>query len=156
MRSCAGNGTWSGKRTRFGRLSDIYARFDPGDWRVDNLKSDEFLEEVPRVAPKGVTACDPRAFDQSSKTQLREVGGQARELVKVARGDGQSLLCTLVHRPKAAQEEFKRERYLTGKETEHRIIYFKLYKSQCGIDERALEIAALMLGSDKSGAIRLK
>jgi hypothetical protein len=45
-------------------------------------------------------------------------------------------------------EEFKREvnRYLTGKETEPwDIIYFKLYKSQLDVVERALEIAALML-----------
>ena len=51
------------------------------------------------------------------------------------------------------REEFKREveRYLTGKETEPwEIIYFKLYKSQLPVVERALEIAALMLGSDKS------
>ena len=51
------------------------------------------------------------------------------------------------------REEFKREveRHLTGKETEAwEIIYFKLYKSQLPVVERALEIAALMLGSDKS------
>jgi len=51
------------------------------------------------------------------------------------------------------KEEFKREvdRYLTGKETEPwEIIYFKLYKGQLAVVERALEIAAVMLGSDKS------
>ena len=51
------------------------------------------------------------------------------------------------------KEEFKREveRYLTGKETEPwEILYFKLYKSQLAVVERALEIAALMLGSNKS------
>jgi hypothetical protein len=50
-------------------------------------------------------------------------------------------------------EEFKREvdRHLTGKETEPwEIIYFKLYKSQLPVIERALETAALMLGTDKS------
>jgi hypothetical protein len=41
--------------------------------------------------------------------------------------------------------------HLTGKETEPwEIIYFKLYKSQLPVVERALETAALMLGSDKS------
>jgi hypothetical protein len=51
------------------------------------------------------------------------------------------------------REEFKREvdRYLTGKETEPwEILYFKAYKSQLPVIERALETAALMLGSDKS------
>ncbi len=49
------------------------------------------------------------------------------------------------------------ERYLTGKETEPwEIIYFKLYKSQLSVVERALEIAALMLGSDKSRGYSLE
>ena len=43
------------------------------------------------------------------------------------------------------------EKELTGRETEPwEIIYFKLYKSQLGVIERALETAALMLGSDKA------
>jgi hypothetical protein len=46
---------------------------------------------------------------------------------------------------------------LTGKETEPwEIIYFKLYKGQLGIVERALEIAGLMLGSDKSRGYSLE
>ena len=51
------------------------------------------------------------------------------------------------------KEEFIREvaRHLTGKETEAwEIIYFKLFKSQLPVVEKALETAALMLGSDKS------
>jgi hypothetical protein len=43
------------------------------------------------------------------------------------------------------------ERHLTGKETEPwEIIYFKLYKSQLPVIEKAVETAALMLGSEKS------
>jgi hypothetical protein len=51
------------------------------------------------------------------------------------------------------KEDFKRavDCHLTGKETEPwEIIYFKLYKSQLPVVERALETAALMLGTDKS------
>ena len=51
------------------------------------------------------------------------------------------------------KEEFRREvdRYLTGKETEPwEIIYFKLYKSQLSVVEKAVETASLMLGTDKS------
>jgi hypothetical protein len=43
------------------------------------------------------------------------------------------------------------ERHLTGKETEPwEIIYFKLSESQLPVVERALETAALMLGTYKS------
>jgi hypothetical protein len=41
---------------------------------------------------------------------------------------------------------------LTSRETEpHEIIYFKIYKSKIPVIEQALETAALMLGTDKSG-----
>jgi hypothetical protein len=51
------------------------------------------------------------------------------------------------------KEKFKREveRYLTGKEMElWELISFNLYKGQLPVVERALEMAALMLGGDKS------
>jgi hypothetical protein len=51
------------------------------------------------------------------------------------------------------KEDFKKEveKELTGKDTEPwEIIYFKLYQSQMPIIEKAIETAALMLGSDRS------
>ena len=51
------------------------------------------------------------------------------------------------------QKQFKQEveKELTGRETEPwEIIYFKLYQSQMPVIERAIETAALMLGSDRS------
>jgi hypothetical protein len=51
------------------------------------------------------------------------------------------------------KEQFKLEveKELTGRETEPwEIIYFKLYQSQAPVIERAIEIAVLMLGSDRS------
>ena len=57
------------------------------------------------------------------------------------------------------KEEFKRavERHLTGRETEAwELLYFKLYKSQLAVVERALETAGLMLGADKSCGYRLE
>ena len=51
------------------------------------------------------------------------------------------------------KEEFKQEveKELTGRETEPwEIIYVKLYQSQIPVVERAIETAALMLGTDKS------
>ena len=73
----------------------------------------------------------------------------------MARKDGTEFASrTWVHKAKELpREEFKREveRHLTGRESEAwEIIYFELYKSQLPVVERALEIAALMLGSDKS------
>jgi len=51
------------------------------------------------------------------------------------------------------KEEFQQEveKELTGRETEPwEIIYFKLYQSQMPVIEKAIETAALMLGSDRS------
>jgi len=52
-----------------------------------------------------------------------------------------------------SKEDFQQavERELTGKITEPwEIVYFKLYESQIPVIDRALETAALMLGSDRS------
>jgi hypothetical protein len=90
------------------------------------------------------------------KQQLREVGwSKAIELVKVARREGETFdSATWLHKAKEMPKEgFKSEvqRHLTGKETESwEIIYFKLYKSQLPVVEKALETAGLMLGTDKS------
>ena len=51
------------------------------------------------------------------------------------------------------KDVFRREveRELTGEDKEPwEIVYFKFYKSQIPVIDRALETAALMLGSDKS------
>ena len=77
------------------------------------------------------------------------------ELAKLARKQGERFeSATWLHKarqmPKA---EFQREveKELTGKDSEpSELIYFKVYKSQGPVIERAIETAALMLGSDKS------
>ena len=71
---------------------------------------------------------------------------KARELVKVARKDADPFAsCTWVHKAKELpREEFRREveRHLTGKETEPwEILYFKVYRSQLSVVEKALETA---------------
>jgi hypothetical protein len=128
-------------------------------WRLDNLKSfDEFLEhKFPESRRKAyyLMAIHER-LPRIPKPALKLVGWiKAAELAKVAKRDGQSFDCaTWVHKAQQMpKEEFKREvdRHLTGQETEPwEIIYFKVYKSQLPVIERALETAALMLGSDKS------
>ena len=128
-------------------------------WRLEKLKSfDEFLEK--RFADSRRKAYYLMTIHEHltrvPKPQLREMGWtKARELVKVARKDGEQFDCApWVHKAKELpKEEFRREveRHLTGKETEPwEIIYFKLYKSQLRVVEQALETVALMLGTDKS------
>ena len=128
-------------------------------WRLERLKSfDEFLEK--RFADSRRKAYYLMTIHEHltpvSKPQLREMGWtKARELVKVARKDGAEFACApWVHKAKELpREEFRREveRHLTGKEMEAwEILYFKVYKSQLTVVEKALETAALMLGTDKS------
>ncbi len=80
---------------------------------------------------------------------------KATELVKVAKKDEERFDSAIwVHKVKELPKEgFKGEieRHLTGKETEScEAIYFKLYKSQLPVVEKALKTAGLMLGTDKS------
>jgi hypothetical protein len=79
----------------------------------------------------------------------------ATELVKIAQKEAEAFDCaTWLHKAEQMpKEEFKCavERHLTGKETEAwEILYFKVYKSQLTVVEKALETAGLMLGTDKS------
>jgi hypothetical protein len=76
-------------------------------------------------------------------------------LAKVARRDSHRFDCaTWLHKAQELpKEEFRREveRHLTGQETEPwEMLYFKVYKSQLQVIERALETASLMLGSQKA------
>jgi hypothetical protein len=128
-------------------------------WRLDNLPSfDEYLEQkFPESRRKAYyLMAIHEHLPRITKTDLNSMGWtKARELVKVARREGQNFDCApWVHKARELpREEFKREveKHLTGQETEPwEIIYFKLYKSQLPVLERALETAALMLGSDKS------
>ena len=128
-------------------------------WRIDNLKSfDEFLEKkFPQSRRKAyyLMAVHER-LTRVPKKALEQLGWtKARELVRVARRDGQDFDCApWVHKAsEMPREEFKREveRYVTGCETERSdLIYFKLYRSQTPIIEDALEKASLMLGGGKA------
>jgi hypothetical protein len=128
-------------------------------WRLDNLRSfDEYLErKFPESRRKAYyLMAIHEHLPKVPKPNLKLVGwSKATELVKVARRDREQFDCaTWLHKAtELSKEEFKREveRHLTGQETEPwEIIYFKVYKTQLPVIEQALEIAALMLGSDKS------
>jgi len=128
-------------------------------WRLEHLKSfDEFLEK--RFADSRRKAYYLMAIHENltriPKHDLQQVGwSKATELVKVVRRDGDKFDCaTWLHKAKELPKDgFKVavERHLTGKETEPwEILYFKVYKSQLAVVEKALETAGLMLGTDKS------
>ena len=128
-------------------------------WRLENLNSfDEFLEK--RFVDSRRKAYYLMAIHETltriPKHDLQQVGwSKATELVKVARKDGELFDCaTWLHKAKEMPKEgfkFVVERHLTGKETEAwEILYFKVYKSQLPVVEKALETAGLMLGTDKS------
>ena len=146
--------------TRFVELGRYLCEVRSGQhWRLDNLKSfDEFLEKrFPESRRKAYyLMAIHEQLPRIPKPHLKEVGwSKATELAKVARRDGAEFDCaTWLHRAQQLpKEEFKREveKHLTGKETEPwEILYFKVYKSQLGVVEQALETAALMLGTDKS------
>ena len=128
-------------------------------WRLEHSKSfDEFLEKhFPYSRRKAYyLMAIHETLTRISKHELQQVGwSKATELVKVARRDREEFDCaTWLHKAKELPKEgFKCavERHLTGKETEPwEIMYFKVYKSQLPVVEKALETAALMLGTDKS------
>jgi hypothetical protein len=128
-------------------------------WRLEKLKSfDEFLEKrFPESRRKAYyLMAIHENLPRIPKPELREVGwSKAIELVRVAKQDRQDFDCaTWLHKAKELPKEgFKVEveRYLSGKETEPwEIMYFKIYKSQLAVIERAIATAGLMLGTDKS------
>jgi hypothetical protein len=128
-------------------------------WRLENLKSfDEFLERrFPESRRKAYYLMSIHEhLPPQARRELKEVGWtKGLELAKVARRDGQEFDCaTWLHKARQMpKEQFKQEveKELTGKETEPwEIVYFKFYRSQLPVVERAIETAALMLGSDRS------
>jgi len=148
------------KDTRFVELGEYLCEVRSKQyWRLEKLKSfDEFLEKhFPESRRKAyyLMAIHENLM-RVPKQQLREVGwSKAVELVRVARKDGEDFDCaTWLHKARELPKEgFKGEleRHLTGKEIESwELIYFKLYKSQLPVVEKALEAAGLMLGTDRS------
>jgi hypothetical protein len=128
-------------------------------WRLEKLKSfDEFLDKrFPESRRKAYYLMAIREnLPRIPKPDLRDVGwSKAIELVRVAKRDREGFDCaTWLHKAKELPKEgFKVEveRYLTGKETEPwEIVYFKIYKSQLVVIEKAIATAGMMLGTDKS------
>ena len=158
---------WPGSRrreterdTKFVELGRYLCEVRAGQyWRLEELKCfDEFLERrFPESRRKAYYLMSIHEhLPPQARKELKEVGwAKGLELAKLARRDRQNFDCaTWLHRARQMpKEDFKKEveRELTGKETEPwEIIYFKLYQSQMPVIEKAIETAALMLGSDRS------
>jgi hypothetical protein len=146
--------------TKFVELGRYLCEVRAGQyWRVETLKSfDEFLERrFPGSRRKAYYLMSIHEnLPPQARKELKEVGwAKGLELAKLARRDKQNFNCAMwLHKARDLPEkDFRQavERELTGKITEPwEIIYFKLYESQIPVIDRALETAALMLGSDRS------
>jgi len=148
------------KDTKFVELGRYLCEVRAGQyWRLEKLKGfEDFLERrFPESRRKAYYLMSIHEhLPPQARKQLKEVGwAKGLELAKVARRDRQYFDCaTWLHKAQEMpKDQFKQEveRELTGKETEPwEIVYFKLYKGQIVVIERAVETAALMLGSDRS------
>ena len=147
--------------TRFVALGRYLCEVRAGQyWRIERLKSfDEFLERrFPESRRKAYYLMSIHEhLPPQVRKELRQLGwSKGLELAKLARGQkGQGFNCAMwLHKAKElSREELQREveKELTGEYSEaYEFVYFKLYKSQIPIVDRAIETAALMLGSEKS------
>jgi hypothetical protein len=146
--------------TKFVELGRYLCEVRAGQyWRLETLRSfDEFLERrFPESRRKAYYLMSIHEnLPPQARKELKKVGwAKGIELAKLARRDRQNFDCaTWLHKARElSKEDFQQavERELTGKITEPwEIVYFKLYESQIPVIDRALEIAALMLGSDRS------
>ncbi len=146
--------------TKFVELGRYLCEVRAGQyWRLENLKSfDGFLGiRFPQSRRKAYYLMSIHEnLPPQARKELKKVGwAKGIELAKLARRDRQHFDCaTWLHKARElSKEDFQQavERELTGKLTEPwEIVYFKLYESQTAVVERAIETAALMLGSDRS------
>ena len=146
--------------TKFVELGRYLCELRTGQyWRLENLKSfDAFLgTRFPQSRRKAYYLMSIHEnLPPQARKELKKVGwAKGIELAKLARRDRQHFDCaTWLHKARdLSKEDFQQAvaRELTGKLTEPwEIVYFKLYKSQTPVIERAIETAALMLGSDRS------
>ncbi len=146
--------------TKFVELGRYLCEVRAGQyWRLESLKCfDEFLvRRFPESRRKAYYLMSIHEhLPPQVRKELKEIGWtKGRELAKLARRDGQHFDCApWVHKARQMpREDFRREveKELTGRETEaSEWVYFKLYKSQMPVVEKAIETASLMLGSDRS------
>jgi hypothetical protein len=146
--------------TKFVELGRYLCEVRAGQyWRLEELKCfDEFLERrFPASRRKAYYLMSIHEhLPPQARKELKKVGWtKGLELAKLARRDRQRFDCaTWLHKARElSKEDFQQavEKQLTGNISEAwEIVYFKLYQSQMPVIDRAIETAALMLGSDRS------
>jgi len=146
--------------TKFVELGRYLCEVRAGQyWRVEKMKSfEEFLaRRFPESRRKAYYLMSIHEnLPPQARKELEKLGwAKGIELAKLARRDRQDFDCaTWLHKAgELSKEDFQHavERELTGKIAEPwEIVYFKLYESQVPVIDRAIETAALMLGSDRS------
>ncbi len=127
-------------------------------WRLEKLTSfDDFLaRRFPDSRRKAYYLMSiHEQLPKQLRSELKQVGwSKAAELAKVARRDQEHFeSANWLHKANTMpMQQFKDEvdKYLSGASEASELIYFKLYKSQVPVVEQALEMAARMLGTDKS------
>ncbi len=145
--------------TRFVELGRYLCEVRAGQyWRLENLASfDDFLQRrFPESRRKAYYLMSIHEnLPRQVRQELKQVGwSKAAELAKVARREGEHFKSAdWLHKAHSMpHQQFKDEveKYLTGASEPSELIYFKLYRSQVPVIEQALEMAARMLGSDRS------
>ena len=145
--------------TRFVELGRYLCEVRAGQyWRLEKLASfDDYLErQFPESRRKAYYLMSiHEQLPRQVRNELKQVGwSKAAELAKVARREREQFKSAdWLHKARSMpHQQFKEEieKYLTGASEASELIYFKVYKSQVPVIEQALEIAARMLGSDRS------
>jgi hypothetical protein len=145
--------------TRFVELGRYLCEVRAGQyWRLEKLASfDDYLaRRFPESRRKAYYLMSiHEQLPRQVRNELKQVGwSKAAELAKVARREREQFKSAdWLHKARSMPyQQFKEEveKYLTGESEPSELIYFKVYKSQVPVIEQALEIAARMLGSDRS------
>jgi hypothetical protein len=145
--------------TRFVELGRYLCEVRAGQyWRVQRLKSfDEYLSRhFPESRRKAYYLMSiHEQLPRDIRKELKQIGSsKAAEMAKVARKDGQEFNCAnWLHKAQTQPiQQFKDDvqQYLTGDSEPSELIFFKVFRSQLPVIEQASEVAARMLGSDRS------
>jgi hypothetical protein len=127
-----------------------------GYWRLGYKSFEAYLEEkFPDSRRKAYYLMSIHDhLPQIPAPEIEDLGwAKAMELAKVARSEGRHFDCaTWLHTAKQSTKQELKEavhKYFTGDDYEpYEMVYFKLYESQLPVLERALYVAARMVGTD--------
>jgi len=131
---------------------------DQGYWRLGYKSFEHYLEaKFPDGRRKAYYLMSIHDhLKQIPTPEIEDLGwAKALELAKVARHEGRGFnsAAWLDKAKQSSKQELKQEVYkhLTGEDYEpYEMVYFKLYESQLPTVERALLVAARMVGSERS------